>query len=433
MAFTPSNDFGGYDIGSAPVLTGGVPSSQSSTSSGTSTSQGTSSPVMIPGMESVYNQLLGINQGHYQNVMGAYQQGQNMAANQLPGIYDSYSGLTGQVENTLGLGGALGGSNWGVAQPAETQIEKTFAAQQGQTTQQMTDAGLGNTTVKGNLGTQNAAAAGLALGGLGAQLAQTAAGYEGQIGQAGLASRMQGLGIQTGLAGQAMGPMGQQFSNTAGALSGQSSQQTSSASQQSRSAGQGGQTPQQNGQQNPNANMGGGNPTIGAGGQGSGGGGSGVPGVPGYNFGGSSGGGGDVPGISGPGGGLPSAYSFNGGGGGPPSNLLGGGYAPWQYGGNGPPPNLLGGGYAPWQQAQGTPGQQQAGAEQGAINAGGTGTSGSGDNPYLSNLSAEYSPNPNVPTPNAQTFQGDVYQDPGSGLKFKKWTGPDGKSSWVQE
>lgn len=196
-------------------------------SSGQSSSS--SSPTMIPGMMGVYNQLLAVNQQHYGNVLGAYQQGESTIASQSPQIAAGYAGVNAGVQNQLGMGQVLGqNGNWGVAQAGADRIRDTFAQQQGQTTQQMTNAGLGNTTAVGNMQNQNSLMAGQAYGNLANQLAGTAAGYTAQEGNASLASRMQGLGMQANLYGQALGPLGQQFANTAGALSGQSSTATSS-------------------------------------------------------------------------------------------------------------------------------------------------------------------------------------------------------------
>ena len=171
---------------------------------------------MIPGMQDIYNQLLSENNQHYGNVMGAYQQGEQNMSSQLPGIYNGYQGLSQDVMNTLGLGGG----GWGVASPAAEAIKAQQAQTSGATTQAMTNAGLGNTTAVSNAQNQNSFQTSQAYGSLGAQLASTAAGYESQIGQAGLGARMQGLGMQTGLTQAALGPLGQQMSNTAGSLTG---------------------------------------------------------------------------------------------------------------------------------------------------------------------------------------------------------------------
>lgn len=159
-----------------------------------------SSTGIVSGMQDVYNQLLSLNAQHYGNAQSVYNSAQQNLASNLPSIYNGYNQVQSDVENTLGLGGALGGSNWGVAQPAETAIQNAALQQQGQNTQNMTNAGLGNTTAVANAADQINYQQQQATAGLGANLAQTAAGYQSQIGMAGLGAQMQGLGQQTGIA-----------------------------------------------------------------------------------------------------------------------------------------------------------------------------------------------------------------------------------------
>src|ERR1700683_3391842 len=93
-------------------------------SQGTSSSSSNQSTAIVPGMMGVYNQLLGLNQQNYSKVLGAYAGGSNAMNAQLPGIYKGYSGLEGQVMNTLGMGQVLGqNGNWGVATPAAQAIQ----------------------------------------------------------------------------------------------------------------------------------------------------------------------------------------------------------------------------------------------------------------------------------------------------------------------
>lgn len=155
-----------------------------------------SGPVEIPSQMGLYNQSLALNQQNYQNILGAYSGGQQGLAAQLPGIYQGYGNIQSGVQNTLGLGGG----GWGVAAPAAQAIGQSFAQSQGQTQQDLINRGLGNSTVLGNLSNQNTLMAAQAYGGLGAQLAQTYAGYQAQIGLAQQAAQMQGLGMQTDLA-----------------------------------------------------------------------------------------------------------------------------------------------------------------------------------------------------------------------------------------
>jgi hypothetical protein len=160
-----------------------------------STSQSQSSTGIVPGMMDLYNNALNLNAQNYQNILGAYNQGSQALNASLPGIYSGYGQLGGQIANTLGQGS----TGWGVATPAAQAIAQSFANQQGSSQQQMINAGLGNTTALQNATNQNTLFAGQAYGSLGAQLAQTYAGYQAQTGMAGLAAQMQGLGMQSGL------------------------------------------------------------------------------------------------------------------------------------------------------------------------------------------------------------------------------------------
>lgn len=213
---------GGFLVGNRGVVAMGGGGGAGGAGGGVAPGSSQSAPGVIPEMMGVYKELLGINQQHYGNVMNAYQSGQNTLARQLPGIYQGYGQLSGDVMNTLGMGQVLGqNGNWGVAGPAAQAIKDQFEQMRGQTTQDLTSRGLGNTTAVSNAQNQNALFAAKAYGGLGAQLAQTAAGFQSQIGMGGLGAQMQGLGLQTGLTQSALGPLGQQFSNTAGSLTGQ--------------------------------------------------------------------------------------------------------------------------------------------------------------------------------------------------------------------
>lgn len=221
--------------GRATVTSSGGVGAGGGTASGSS-----STPGVIPQMQSNYEQLLNINQQRYGNMQSAYNAGQSNLSEKLPGIYQGYGDIQKNVMNTLGMGQVLGqNGNWGVAGPAAQAIGQQGAAQQGQVTQRMTDAGLGNTSVPGNLSNQANLFTQQAYGGLGAQLAQTAAGYQSQIGLAGQGAQMQGLGMQTGLTQAALGPMEMQAANTAGNLTGQTSSSYSNFPPQSYGGGGG--------------------------------------------------------------------------------------------------------------------------------------------------------------------------------------------------
>lgn len=214
-----------YDDTTGMYLSGAAASSGSGIGTGTGSggsgtySTSSSSPEMISGMKDIYNQLLGINQQHYGNVQNAYNSAQQNLSSALPSIYSGYNQLSSNVMNTLGLG--TGG--WGVAAPAAAAIGQQAAKTQGAATQQLTDRGLGNTTAVQNVADQNSLYTQEAYGSLGSQLAQTAAGYQSNIGEAGLSAQMTGLQTQSGLTSNALSALGQQESNTAGSLWGNTS------------------------------------------------------------------------------------------------------------------------------------------------------------------------------------------------------------------
>ena len=187
-----------------------------------STARSTTRTQIVPGMKKVYNQLLKLNTQNYNKMVSAYNQGSQQIANTLPGIYAGYGDLEERIMSTLGMGAPLGGDNWGVAQPAANQIRRDFARTQGQQQQQMINAGLGNTTVLANFDNQNTRAAGEAYGALGANLANLAAGYQRDVGLAGQAAQMQGLGLQANYTLGGVNALGNyRFANTAGDLTGQ--------------------------------------------------------------------------------------------------------------------------------------------------------------------------------------------------------------------
>jgi hypothetical protein len=172
---------------------------------------------VVPGMMGVYNQLLGLNQQNYNRVISGYNQGQNLIAQRLSQIEPGYAKLGQQVMRQLGVGGG----GWGVAAPAARDIQGSLERTLGETDQRMISSGLGATTVRANMRGQAASQAARAYGALGADLAKTAAGYLTQIGLAGQAARMQGLGLQAGYSQHGLGVLGNyQFRNTAGDLTG---------------------------------------------------------------------------------------------------------------------------------------------------------------------------------------------------------------------
>lgn len=150
---------------------------------------------------SQYLALLNQAQDSYANVMNGYQvalQGQEAAQQN---IQTGYNQLYGQVATTLGYGG----TPWGVAAPAAQAIADLYKQQQGTTTQGLINSGLGNTTVLGAMQRGNALDAAKAYGSLGAQLAQTYAGYQSNLGQAGLNYANQAVQQNTALQNAQLG------------------------------------------------------------------------------------------------------------------------------------------------------------------------------------------------------------------------------------
>lgn len=210
---------GGYSfggIGAAPLSAGAGGITPQSVRAGSGSTA--SASAVLPDMMNVYNQLLGLNMQNYNSMMGQYTQAQNNLSSGLAGLSGAYSNLYGGIRDTLGVGGG----GWGVAQPGANAIEESFAQARGNITQGMINQGLGNSTVAAALQNQQALMSARAYGELGAQLANTAAGYAAQIGLAQANAYQQGLGMQAQLAGQHLGNMAQyRFQNTAGDLTGQ--------------------------------------------------------------------------------------------------------------------------------------------------------------------------------------------------------------------
>lgn len=178
-----------------------------------SSSSGVSNPVIIPGMQDIFNKLLGLNTQNYQTILGMYGQGMNNIGNATNLEYNT-------VMNTLGMGQVLGqNGNWGVAGPAATAIGQAYDKSLANTTQQGIASGLGGTSLMGNLQNQNAQMASQSYAGLGSQLAQTAAGYQSNIMGAGIGMQNSlTQGLMGNLAGFRFNPgvnlTGQQSSNT---------------------------------------------------------------------------------------------------------------------------------------------------------------------------------------------------------------------------
>jgi len=163
-----------------------------------------SGPVLNPGADQYYQQQLGLNVSNYNQILGQFTQAQNNASSQLADIYSGYGSLSQSVLDALGVSGG----GWGVAAPAQQQIQRQYELSQGRNQQALINAGLGNSTLLSNVMNQGTLQYGQAIGNLGAQLSQTAAGYMSQIGLAGLGARQQGVNQQLGLSSNLMGVLG---------------------------------------------------------------------------------------------------------------------------------------------------------------------------------------------------------------------------------
>jgi hypothetical protein len=206
-----------------------MPSTQ--TSSSTSRSGSSSRTAMVPGMMAYSERMLGLNMQNYENILSGHAQGQQMLAGTLNRIYEGYGDIESRVMNMLGVNGG----GWGVATPAANAIRQGATRTQGQTQQQMINAGLGNTSVMGNLTNQNQLQTNQAYGELGSKLADYAAGYTSQIGLARQQSAMQGAGLQAQMENNYVSTLGgYQFRNTVGDLTGQFSNSWSQGSSQSQ-------------------------------------------------------------------------------------------------------------------------------------------------------------------------------------------------------
>jgi hypothetical protein len=138
---------------------------------------------------SAYGGYLGAAQQQYNNILGGYQQ---LMGNQIAGqgqIQGGYGTLGQQIANTLGQGG----NGWGIAGPAAQAIQDVYQNQLGQNKEQAAATGLGNTSVLQQENTGAGLQAQKAYAALGSNLAQTYAGYQSQLGLAGLGYANQAL------------------------------------------------------------------------------------------------------------------------------------------------------------------------------------------------------------------------------------------------
>lgn len=144
-----------------------------------------------------YQNYLNMAQQTYSNVLSGYQNLLQQQQQQSQGIQQGYGQLAQGVQDQLQ--GAEAGQ--------QQQLQNLYQHQLGQNTQSAIDRGLGNTTVLDSMqrGATNDQA--LAQSQLAGQFAQQRAGYQSQLGQAGLGYAGQALGQQVGIYGQQLGWM----------------------------------------------------------------------------------------------------------------------------------------------------------------------------------------------------------------------------------
>ena len=141
---------------------------------------------------SAYNAALAMNSQNYSNILNGYQQTAANQSNVQKGIQGGYNQLGTDVQNTI----------QGVDASQRQAISDQYAQAQGQATQDLTNRGLGNTTVTNSVNRGlglDQAKANIALSN---QMAQLQAGYKSQLGLAGLGFANQANMQNTGWSGK---------------------------------------------------------------------------------------------------------------------------------------------------------------------------------------------------------------------------------------
>lgn len=154
----------------------------------------------VPGLtdyQGAYANALNLNQQNYANILGGYQ---NIMGNQQAAQQNIQAGY-GALENQV-LGGIQG-----IGASQSQAIQDVYAQQSGNSAQQMINSGLGNTTVQQSVQRGNVADEMKAQTALANQLAQLQAGYQTNIGMAGLNYANQANMQNTGLGSQQLGFM----------------------------------------------------------------------------------------------------------------------------------------------------------------------------------------------------------------------------------
>lgn len=144
-----------------------------------------------------YNSALGQNQALYNNILQGYQQ---TAANQTNAQQAIGSGYNQLYNNVLG-------GIQGIGQSQSQAIADVYAQQSGGLAQQLTNSGLGNTTVAAQMQRGPQLDAQKAQVALANQMAQLTAGYQSNLGMAGLNQQNTANMQNTALAGQQLGWM----------------------------------------------------------------------------------------------------------------------------------------------------------------------------------------------------------------------------------
>lgn len=137
-----------------------------------------------------YNSALNMNQTNYNNILAGYQQ---TAGNQLlaqQGVVGGYNNLSNDV-----LGGIAG-----IGSDQLALINRNYAAQSGNADQNLINSGLGNSTVRSSVQRGIGLDQNLAQNNLANSIAQTKAGFQSNIGLAGLGYQGQSVRDNTGLA-----------------------------------------------------------------------------------------------------------------------------------------------------------------------------------------------------------------------------------------
>jgi hypothetical protein len=190
-----------------------------------------------------YNSALATNESLYNNILGGYQQ-TALAQQDAQGLIgrgytDAYDRLNKEQQGVLGAYGTnlgylqQGGNNLAtgysgledrvlgtignVGQSRARDIDAAATAQSGRSAQRLISSGLGNSTVQASLQRGISSDRERSQNALAEQIAQMRAGYQSQIGQAGLSQRERQLGAEnaqrnlaTGYQGQAARDLAQQ-------------------------------------------------------------------------------------------------------------------------------------------------------------------------------------------------------------------------------